>query len=187
LSVASFVASSIDTLHTGRYDVALSLACSAVDATSAKSASRYQATNSKRFKRFLEENMRVITMFGFPGIIAGGIQIKCRNFPNLKTDSDGYVSIADIIYHVVRCGLVHECLIDEHIEFTDQTYLGDFDCKFRIPRYLIFGLLMAVILSPSNAGEAFDRRYLEVIGGKSVNLQGLWAKGCDAFLRKHSK
>lgn len=178
MSVASFVASSIDEFHAGRYDVALALACTAIDATAARSTGCSSVGNAKRFKTFLEKSMRIITTFGFPGIVASGIRIKCVDVPDLKTAPDGYVSIADIIYHIVRCGLVHECSIDQHIEFVQETYIGDFDRKFRIPKNVIFGLLMAVILSTSNADQVFDRTYSESIGGVVVlDLQSLWGRG----------
>jgi hypothetical protein len=109
VSIANFVAASIDELRAGRYDVAMSLACSAVDGTTAKAAPQSKTSNNKRFKTFLEENMRLITHYGFPGIDAGGILMKCINVPDLDTDPDGYVSIADIIYHIVRCSVIHEC------------------------------------------------------------------------------
>jgi hypothetical protein len=180
MSVASFVASSIDEYHAGRYDVALALACAAIDATATKSIGDFSVHNAERFKTFLENNMRIITSFGFPGIVAGGIRIRCRSVPDLRTDSDGYVSIADIIYHIVRCGLIHECLIDQRIGFVQETYIGDFDRTFRIPRSVIFGLLMAVILSTSNADQVFDRPYSESIGGVVMDLQSLWGRGTAA-------
>lgn len=181
MSVASFVASSIDEFHAGRYDVALALVCAAIDATAARSSVGSPSVgNAKGFKGFLEKSMRIITTFGFPGIVASGIRIKCVNVPSLKTDPDGFVSIADIIYHIVRCGLMHECAIDQHIEFVKETYIGDFNCKFRIPKSVIFGLLMAVILSPSNADQVFDRTYSEGIGGVLIDLQSLWGRGYTA-------
>jgi hypothetical protein len=162
MSIASFVEASINELRVGRYDVAMTLACSAVDGTTAKKLAP-NASNNERFKAFLEENMRLITCYGFPGINAGGIRIKCINIPDLKTDQDGYISIADIIYHVVRCSVIHECSIDERIEFTEQTYIGDFQTKFRIPRKLIIGLLAAVVKSPTNSHEPFDKEILAAI------------------------
>jgi hypothetical protein len=182
MSVANFVAASIDEFHLGRYDVALSLACCAIDATSAMSASHPSMGNNKRFKLFVEQNMRVITTFGFPGIVADGIRIKCINVPDLKTDNEGYVSIADIIYHALRCSLVHECSIDERIDFTEQTYIGDFNQNFRVPKNLIFGLLMAVIISPCNASEIFNKTYLKKFGSETVNLQDMWGRGSDYLL-----
>ena len=182
MSLASFVAASLDELHAGRYDVALALACAAVDATAARHASvSAPSGNAKRFKGFLEDNMRVITTFGFPGIIADGIRIKCTNVPDLKTDPNGYVSVSDIIYHAVRCGLLHECVIDERIEFTKETSVGDFDRKFEIPRNVIFGLLMAVILSPLNRAEVLDREYSVSIHGTRVDLQSLWGQGANVI------
>src|SRR5450631_1749520 len=162
MSIASFVEASINELRVGRYDVAMSLACSAVDGTTAKE-SVPNTSNNMRFKAFIEENMRLITRYGFPGIDAGGIRIKCINIPDLKTDQDGYVSIADIIYHVVRCSVIHECSIDERIEFTEQTYIGDFQTKFKIPRRLIIGLLAAVVKSQKNSHEPFEKEILAAI------------------------
>jgi hypothetical protein len=159
MSIANFVAAAIDELGAGRYDVAMSLACSAIDGTTAKALSQSKKSG-ERFKVFLEENMRLITRYGFPGIEASGIRIKCINIPDIKTDNEGYVSIADIIYHVVRCSVIHECSIDERIEFTEQTHIGDFKTKFRIPRKLIVGLLAAVVQSPNNLDESFEKRVL---------------------------
>ncbi len=155
MGIENFVAAALDQLSGGRYDVAMSLACSAVDGTTAKMPSPSNRRNNERFKSFLEANMRIITRYGFPGIEAAGIRIKCRNIPKLQTDAEGYVSIADIIYHVVRCSVVHECSIDDRIEFTDTTMIGDVDTKFRIPHYVIFGLLAAVVQSPANADIGF--------------------------------
>jgi hypothetical protein len=159
MSIANFVDAAIDELGAGRYDVAMSLACSAIDGTTAKTSAQSKK-NGERFKAFLEENMRLITRYGFPGIEASGIRIKCSNIPDIKTDKDGYVSMADIIYHVVRCSVIHECSIDQRIEFTEQTQIGDFQNKFKIPRRLIAGLLAAVVQSPNNSDESFKTHVL---------------------------
>lgn len=65
--------------------------------------------------------MRVILHFGFLGVVANGIRIKYRGVPELTSDNNGYIGIAEIIYHVVRCGLVQECSLDQRIEFVKET------------------------------------------------------------------
>mgnify|MGYP000288195872 CR=1 FL=1 len=175
MSIGSFISSSLDLLKAEIYDVALSLACSAVDATSAKMYPD-EKYNNVRYKSFLKENMRIVTTFGMPGVSAGGIKIKCVNIPGLKTDKESMASLEDIIYHIIRCGLIHQCEIEDRIEFTEKTMLGDFENKFRIPYAIIFGLVMAVILAKVNSSENMKSSHKIEIGGKAINLNSLWGK-----------
>jgi hypothetical protein len=152
LSIRTFVETASDLHVAGKYDVALALACAACDATAAKLYPD-EKQNNKRYKDFLIKTMPVITRFGFPGILASSIRIKCFDVPDLKQDTEGYVGIEDIIYGTLRCGLLHQCEIDSRIIFTENTEIGDFTTKFRIPRQLIVGLLEAVRQEPCNATE----------------------------------
>lgn len=156
--------------------MALSLACSAVDATSTKMFPD-EKYNNVRYKSFLQKNMRLVTTFGMPGVSAGGIRIKCVNIPELKTDKENMASLEDIIYHVIRCGLIHQCEIEDKIEFTERTMLGDFKGKFRVPYAIILGLIMAVILSKENAAESMPKSHKVYLNGKHVDLNSLWGKG----------
>ena len=176
MSIGTFVSSSLELLNEGKYDVALSLACSAVDATSAKCFPT-EKFNNARYKSFLTKNMRIVTTYGMPGVIAGGIRIKCINIPELKTDADSMAGLEDILYHVIRCGLIHQCEIEERIEFTERTQLGDFEGKFKIPFAIVFGLIMAVILSKENSSEIMPNDKEISINGKNVNVNSLWGKG----------
>jgi len=48
----------------------------------------------------------------------------------------------NIIYYVIRCGLVHDCEIEKSIVFTDTTIIGDWNQdKFYLPRTIILGLI----------------------------------------------
>ena len=175
MSIGSFVSGSLTILDTNKcFDVALSLACSAVDATSKKMFPK--DNNNERFKKFIREYMRVISFRGFPGIVASGIKIKCINIKGLKVDANGMVGIEDIIYHIIRCGIIHECEIDKRIVFTENTYIGDFHSIFRIPKDLVYGLLLAVILSKYNEEEKTDDGIMINISGQSIEVNKLWGK-----------
>lgn len=172
MGVGAFVSASLDSLRDGRYDVALALACSAVDATAKQTETASQ--NNVRYKSFLQKKMRIVTRFGLPGIIAGGIRIKCTTIPDLKTDHESMVGIEDIIYHIIRCGLIHQCEIDKQIDFTDETFIGDFQGKFRMPANVVYGLLMAVVLDESNKDESLDKTYYIKINDRNYDLNTLW-------------
>lgn len=107
MAISNFVETSLFHFNQNEFDIALALACSAVDATATNSG--YKGNNNEKYKRFLKDNMRIITTFGFPGISASGIRIKCINIKDLKTDNYNMVDIENIIYHIIRCGLIHQC------------------------------------------------------------------------------
>ena len=125
--------------------------------------------------------MRIITEYGFPGISANGIRIGCRNIPDLKTDDKEMIGIEDIIYHTIRCGLLHQCEIDKHLEFTDRTFIGDIDGIFKIPSAVIMGLLVSVILNESNESEMIIKSFSIKINGKILGVNQLWGKKNDFY------
>ncbi len=174
MSIGTFVSASLELLEHEKYDAALSLACSAVDATAAKYFP--SKNNNERNKCFLKDNMGVITTFGMPGLSAGGIRIKCENIRGIKTDNECMAGLEDIIYHVIRCGLIHECEMDQRLVFTKRTQLGDFDEKFRIPSAIVLGLIMSVVLSARNSSEILPGEHYAVFNGKKYNLNELWGK-----------
>ena len=55
--------------------------------------------------------------------------------------------------------------------------LGDFDGKFRIPFSIIFGLIMAVILSKENSSERMPNIKEFNISGDNIDLNSFWGKG----------
>lgn len=183
MSIGTFVTTSFELRAAGKYDTALSLACSAVDATAAKLYGR-NISNNERYKRFLRDKMPIVTRFGFPGIQASGIRIKCINILDLRMDQDGYVGIEDILYHTLRCGLLHQCEIDARIEFIPETYIGDFSEKFRLPHHVILGLLLAVVLEECNVAESVPSDIQFQFNGQSYAVEKLWGVGGENFLAR---
>ena len=176
MGIGNFVEASLYHFEQKQFDIALALASSAVDATASKC--EYKGNNNTKYKHFLKDNMKIITTFGFPGISASGIRIKCVNIKDLKTDSQNMTDIENIIYHTIRCGLIHQCDISNQIEFTNMTYIGDFIDKFRIPQNLVLGLLVAVVLARCNKDESLKRQYsiLNPMTKEYLSLNNLWGK-----------
>lgn len=144
MSVQSFINAAKVLYREGFYEEALCLVCTAIDAAAAQCYPDKKVT--ARYKLFLKDHFRTISEVGFPGISANSIRIKVNTqIENLIPDSNGYVDMEQIIYHVLRCGLVHGCAIDSTIEFTDRTIIGDWDGdKFYIPKAIIEGLIAAI-------------------------------------------
>lgn len=143
MSVQSFLKSAEILYDNGKYEEALCLVCIAIDACS---TNQYpNKGNAERYKLFLKNHFPTICRYGFLGIEASNIRIKVK-IPSiaLKPDSNGYVDMEQIIYHVLRCGLVHECNIEKTIQFTDTSVIGDWGEKFYIPKDIIWGLIKAI-------------------------------------------
>lgn len=144
MSIKSFIESAKILYNSQKYEEELCLTCIAIDACSTKQYPNKRT--GERYKAFLSANFSTICRYGFPGIHASNIRIKV-NAPvaSLKTDKEGYVDMEQIIYHVIRCGLVHECNIEKSIQFTDNAIIGDWNTdEFYIPKDIIWGLIASI-------------------------------------------
>ena len=144
MSIKSFTQAAQLLYQQDYYDESLCLVCNAIDACAAQKYPDLAVTN--RYKKFLSQHFRTISKIGFPGIDASQIKIKLQcTVESLIPDENGYVDMPQIIYHTIRCGLVHRCTIDRAIIFTDQTIISDWEQdKFLMPRTLIWGLIAAI-------------------------------------------
>lgn len=144
MSIQSFVDAANILYINDKYNEALCLICIAIDACSVKSDSNEKV--SDKYKRFLKEHFRTICLYGFPGVEASSIRVKVNTpIENLKPDCNGYVNMEQIIYHVLRCGLVHSCDIEKSITFTEKTIIGDWNKdQFFIPKAIIQGLIASI-------------------------------------------
>lgn len=144
MGIQSFIDSAKMLYDNGKYEESLCLVCIAIDACASKQY--HDMKNAECYKLFLKRNFSTICKYGFPGIEANNIRIKV-NVQNalLKPNKDGYVDMEQIIYHVIRCGLIHKCNIENTIQFTtDETIIGDWGDKFYIPKNIILGLIKAI-------------------------------------------
>ena len=144
MSIKSFIDAAKILYEQNFYNESLCLICIAIDATASKFYP--DKKGNERYKLFLKDRFRTLSEVGFPGISADNICIKLNTvIENLKPDKNGYVNIEQIIYHLIRCGLVHQCDLEQSIEFTEETIIGNWNTdKFYIPKNIIWGLIAIV-------------------------------------------
>lgn len=141
MSIESYVNAAKLLYDKGFFEEALCLTSITIDAVSKET---YPKKNvGERYKKFLRDHFREICNRGFPGIDADGIKIKvCHPVENLKTDECGDVDIPEILYHIIRCGLAHDCKMHSGLIFTHETEIGDWTKEgFKIPKAVLLGLL----------------------------------------------
>lgn len=162
MAIGDRVKECIDKAKIGDFENALIQLSIAFDGTAKKEYPKIKV--GQRFKIFLRENQDIITYFTF----ATNMFIDCS--------FDGY-KLEDIIYHVLRCGLLHEGSIPDEIEFVDEIIIGRPGGRWRFSKTYVMGGLLAVIGAKSNAKERVPPQYAVVIMGKPYQVNDLWGRG----------
>ena len=162
MAIGDRVKECIDKMKSNDFENALIQLSIAFDGTARREFPAMKV--GERFKTFLRENQDIITYFTF----ASHIFIDCT--------FDGY-KLEDIIYHVLRCGLLHEGSIPEEIEFVDEIAIGRPGGRWRFPKTYVAGGLLAIIGAKSNQKERVPPQYTVLIKGKWHHVNELWGRG----------
>jgi hypothetical protein len=175
VSVGRRVQEAIDHMGKGETALALTAACIAVDVT----AQRYSGasrSSSRDFKKFVKDHLWLITYVGFPGLMASTVRIPFVH-PDVKPDSAGTVGVEDIIYHVIRCSLVHADEKAAKITWNRVLGLGlDQNGNLVLNQSLVWGILAAVIMSPVNQGEHVPETYWLSVADYKMFISELWGR-----------
>lgn len=126
-------------------EAALTPLLNAIDAVAGQGRSKYKGWLSKR--------MNIISLCFFS---LGGHSFSNVNLPHLplsdsikKPDEHGTVPFQEMIYHLIRCGLVHDCSLPKQIQ-DNKTAAYQYDHKtgtmYLSYRNLATGLLMALLM-----------------------------------------
>ena len=161
----------------GKREIVLALtpACIALDVT----AQRY--TGAKRssrgnYKKFIQDHLWLITYMGFPGLMTSTVRVPF-NHPDVKPDAAGSVGVEDIIYHVIRCSLVHSDEKAAKIVWNKAIALGlDPSGKLVLSESLVWGLLGAVVFSPVNKNETIPDSYWLSVADFRMFISELWGR-----------
>lgn len=148
----------IDHMANGEIHAALEHACNAVDVTS----QRYFKENrsgSCIFKKIINEYIWLIEFMAL-----GGINLDETLFDNFPITEGVRKPIlkptfADLMYHVVRCGLIHSNELSRGFSFHQEqvVYLANKEITF--PEKIVWALLSIAIFCPSNKGEKTADNY----------------------------
>ena len=173
MSVSKRIAEAIDKMVAGDAESALISASIAVDAT----ASQVYPTkrNNQAYKDWLHDNLTLITKVGMGNVSIENIHLAYSHC-DLLPDDEGLCSIEQIIYHVVRCGLLHKAKLPDTLKFSSEGAIKIEGNTLILGSSLIYGLIVAVIVCPVNAKERTPDNYSITVFGKSLSLNELWGK-----------
>jgi len=159
----------------GEYLLALEHACNAVDVTSQK---YYGATSSQRglYKRLIQEYHWLIE-----SLALGGINLDetiFENFPITEGVSKPILkpTFGDLMYHVVRCSLIHSDSFTEGFSFQEGNEFVLGNRHITLPALTVIGIISIAIFCPVNANESVERNcWIEMFGNRFI-VDDFWGK-----------
>lgn len=155
VSVGQRVQSMINHMEKGEIELGLSDICIAIDITAQKYYNESHSSASC-YKRFIKENIWMILVTGMGSLITETIKLPFVH-KEIKSDDEGYCTLEQIIYYVMRCGLIHGTGEDSKIVWNNKISLAiDENQYLNISPSFIWGLALCVIACPVNANERVD-------------------------------
>lgn len=102
------------------------------------------------FKSWFESNQELFTRAAFGGTSVGGKSFRTRlDYEPLRAyQKDGLNSLAEIIYHAVRCALAHEAGLPTNLRFVNQLIIRAQDGVLELPGTFAWALCVLVATSP---------------------------------------
>lgn len=174
-TVGKRIQSMIDHMGKGETALALSDVCIAIDITAQK---YYNETHSSAtcYKRFLKEHMWMIMATGMGSIVTSAIKIPFTHM-NIRTDDQGYCTLEEIIYHVIRCNLIHGTGENSNIIWNNKVSLAiGPDGTLNLSPSFIWGFALCVIACPVNRDERVgDTCWISTVTFKYL-INDLWGK-----------
>lgn len=160
----------IDEVGQNRFELALQHAAIAIDVTAKKYFESSKSSKSN-YKKFLKEYSWMIELMAFQGI-----NLDESKFGNYPIDGIPEPTFQELIYHAIRCNLVHGDGVPETFGFSDGNIITMSKDHLIFPKNLIWGLLAVVVFCPANNTEkTSDGYWLSVFNSRFV-IDDFWGQ-----------
>ena len=169
MGIKQRIKEAIDKLAMNDFENALIQTLIALDSTAKKEG--LGKKNADRCKKFIDRNRNLITRVSFGLLEFQGPVSLQYDFSGQNTEK----SFEEIIYHVIRCSLLHEGTIPAEVEFTKDIKFGvQTDGKILLPERIVFGLIMAVVGSKANENERIGQFYSFNLDDERYYINDFW-------------
>lgn len=164
----------IDHMNRGETYAALEHACNALDVTSQR---HYHAKQSgrKNFKALIREYSWLVESMSLGGVNLD--ETKFDNFPLIKDKERNTIlnpDFSDLMYHVVRCDLIHSVSLYDGFSFHDKPTLEMSHKKITFPNSVVWALLAISIFCKCNKGESIPPSYWIGFYNHRLVIQDFW-------------
>lgn len=173
MGIANQVADAIRKLSEDRFEEAVVAASVALSATARLEYP--QEKDKAACRKFLEQNLTVISKIAWISFgVSQPINFRYQRLDS-RAPSTAVRTIPEMLYDVVRCTAVHEAKLPDNLQFTKEPiiHLGN-DGELVLPIDLIYGLLIAVIVSPKNKDQRIGGDPVFSFREQSIMVNDLW-------------
>jgi hypothetical protein len=173
MSIANQVSDAKQKLVADRFEDAVVASSVALSATARL---EYPKNGDKEAcRKFLEGNLPIISKIAW--ILFGVSQPINFRYRRLDSKASGISvrTMPEMLYDVVRCTAVHEAKLPDNLRFTKAPviHVGN-DGELVLPIDLIYGLLIAIVASPKNAGQIIEEDPVFSFQEKNIKINSLW-------------
>jgi hypothetical protein len=170
MAIRDRIKEAIDKLSSNDPTNALIQVSMAIDGTAKKKYPRKKT--SIRCKKFLENNRGFISRVAF-----GKLEIQGPMLFQIQTAGDysATKTLEEVLYHLVRCSLLHEGELPNEVEIIPEKSIGmSSDGKVLLSVHLIWAMILAVIGSDVNKAERLPPGNTASIEHITVDLNDFW-------------
>jgi hypothetical protein len=166
LSIADRVDKAISDLYAGDFENSLIQISIAIDATGKRRTPR--AGVGERCRTLINENEDLIFHFAMDGrlkiIATEGVQFGDRG------------NLGQVLYKSVRCALLHEADVSNHVKFASGLLLGQDEGKFIITERMLLGLILVVVGDATNLKEQMKSNHIITYNQVNLPINELWGR-----------
>ncbi|MEN6593612.1 MAG: hypothetical protein ABFC31_01490 [Clostridiaceae bacterium] len=175
VSISDRIQSMVDHMDNNEIELALSDVCIAIDITSKRHYGRARSS-STLYKNFVKENLWIIIFVGTGTILTDDIKIPFVH-EDIKSSNDGYCTLEDIIYHVIRCGYIHDTGEHSKIKWNNKIpFAVDKDGYLYLTPSFIWAFALCVIACEENRDERVrDTCWVSMASFKYL-INDMWGK-----------
>jgi hypothetical protein len=174
MAIADRIHEGLQWWRAGRYEASLLPICAAVDATAQAEMGIARGTG-RTYKDWLKQNMWAVCAGGLKRIMAPKIRVPSKH-PDIPADSDGMCDFLDVVYHVVRCGLMHHADIGKFVSFSPNVIIGCDGPAYTLADTFPLGLALPVVLSPTNSQQRLLEDVEIPIWKWAYRVNSLWGQ-----------
>lgn len=153
ITVGERVKYAIDEVGADRFELAMNHVVIALDITAKRHYKKAKSSRSD-YKNLIKDYFWLLEMMSFLGI-----NTEDSIFGNYPIDGNNEPTLRDLIYHVLRCSLVHDEGIPNNFIFGDSDLIQLSNGKIVLPKKLIWGLLAIIVFCPCNKNEQIHSGY----------------------------
>lgn len=165
----------IDHMSRGETYAALEHACNALDVTSQRYY-RQKKSSRRNFKNIIREYFWLVEFMSLGGLNLD--ETTFDNFPIIEgiREPISKPDFSDLMYHVVRCGLVHSDSLSDGFTFHKNGNIILADKMITFPENIVWAILAISIFCPTNTTENTADGYWIGLFENRLVINDFWGK-----------